>query len=87
MKLSSRDLVYNIKVRLKEIFMMHVRDQVLVLNGDILHNGRRFQYYVTSQKLCVKETCALKLLYTGPPRDPDKLSTYFVQIFVRTLTG
>lgn len=82
--LASRDLIYHIKARAKDVFKIRVASQVLLLEGEALHNGRRLQHYLRHHKFSFEQTNILTLRNDGPPLIGK---SDFVQIFVRTLTG
>ena len=79
-----RDLVYHLKVRLKEFFKIRIQNQVLWLGETRLENGRRLQHYFKSGQLSAVGSNTLRLEYTGPSRLAE---AHLVQLFVRTLTG
>lgn len=63
---------------------MAVKHQVLQVNDTGLDNGRRLSHYKHIMSPDATGNIQLKLLNTGPPRDPN---SKFGQILVRTLTG
>lgn len=65
-------------------FSVAIKYQILQINETKLENGRRLSYYKHIMSPDATGKIHVKLLNTGPPRDPYSV---FGQILVRTLTG
>ena len=84
--LAPRDLVYHVKVQLKNIFKIRVQDQELQVGGTgaPLENGRRLHHYLKQGLMAADGPTVMKLTFTGLIR---RRYADWVQLFVRTLTG
>ena len=64
---------------------MRIQDQMLRIEGQDMHSGRRLDHYIRLGILHTESANPIELVYTG--RSLHNERTKLCQLFVRTLTG